>query len=274
MALQVEVREITPQEAAQILEQNTRNRSVRHRKVEMYARDMREHRWRENGESIKFNGDGTLYDGQHRLLACVLANTSFTTLVVRGLRNTAHSTIDVGATRTMGDELRWLGETNPNELAAALRLAWSYDKSDFSNNTPPSRGDLLAFLKKYPDVRSSLRGIKVAKAVGLQRSPFCAALFIMQREHGPERVDEFLASLAGGTGYEEGDPCLALRTYAVNVAGTRKFRPTPIDWLAITLKAMNHWLAGRAVKNLSWRRVGPKKEPFPQIVSKEEVGDF
>jgi len=270
--MKAEIQTITPHEATQMLDANKLNRNVRNTRVETYARDMRAKKWILNGDAIKFNGNGKLLDGQHRLLACVRADVPFQTLVVTGLTDRAHATIDTGMTRTIADELRWRGEKNVNVLGAALNLLWHYDRAE-SGFTVASRNDLLSLLEKEPDIRRSLEAIPVARRVGINGSAMVAAAYIAGREHGQDTVESFLAELDRGTGYEEGDPCLALRNYAVRIATNRLLRLGQYEWLAIVIKAYNFWALGRPVKSLAWKRVGRGKENFPQVVSREMLSE-
>lgn len=270
MSLDISVEEITPQQAAAILEKNVGNRNVRKSRVETYARDMKAHAWRLNGEPLRFNGNGKLIDGQHRLLACVLAQTSFQTVVARGLKEVDHATIDTGLKRTLADELRWMGEKHVGELAAVLSLVWGYDNGATWHHQG-SRNDLLTLLKKQGEIRESLKAIAVGRKTGIRPTAIAAAHYLIAREHDAEAADEFLSSIESGTGYDEGDPCLALRTYAATTASSRMVRPGTIDWFAVCIKAANAWLLGRPVKQLYWRRVGRMKEQFPQIVSRTDV---
>lgn len=96
---------ITPQEAVKMLEKNTRNRAIRKRVVEMYAKQMVNGEWQLNGESIKFATNGELKDGQHRLEACVLAGVPFETYVVYDDDSTI---FDVGVKRSVGDLLKFI----------------------------------------------------------------------------------------------------------------------------------------------------------------------
>ena len=69
---------VTPAMAAEWLKKNTdENRAVRPRVQEKYTAAMRRHQWQEcNGETIKFDRDGTMIDGQHRLRALMEAGQS------------------------------------------------------------------------------------------------------------------------------------------------------------------------------------------------------
>jgi hypothetical protein len=272
--LKSEIRTITPEEALKILERNQNNRRVRQSRVETYARDMKAGRWKVNGVPLVFNSSGKLHDGQHRLLACVQAGKPFTTLVVWGVSDSAHSTIDTGMARTMADELRWQGETSAAELGAVLNLCWQYDTGVIMDPfRTPSRNDLLSYLRRHPNIRKSIDHHRPVRPLAIRGTAFAATHYLIAREHGDETADLFSLSVIEGTNYSEGDPCLMLRKYATTVAAKRTERPNTTEWFAVCIKAANAWLLGRPVHNLRWRRVGPNREKFPSIVTKEEAGD-
>lgn len=62
---------VTPMKAARWLKRNIANRRVSPKVVRNYAGDMSRGEWLLNGEAIKFDRDGNLLDGQHRLGAIV-----------------------------------------------------------------------------------------------------------------------------------------------------------------------------------------------------------
>src|SRR5438128_2685113 len=103
--LTVEVEEITPAQAKQVLaNKNTTNyRPLDERAAKAYSAVMARGEWVLNGEAIKFNGNEDLLDGQTRLRACVIANKPFKTLVIRGLET--DESMDSGRPRTIASVL-------------------------------------------------------------------------------------------------------------------------------------------------------------------------
>ena len=82
------------------LERNVKNRAPRQRAVASYRNDMAAGRWMMAGDPIRFNIDGDLVDGQHRLLALAdLPDVTLPFTVVRGLPREAQSYMDQGIKR-------------------------------------------------------------------------------------------------------------------------------------------------------------------------------
>ena len=80
---------VTPALALEWLEKMGANRSVAQRYVEAFARDMRAGEWTLNGETIKFDVQGRLVDGQHRLWAVVQADVTVEMDVARDVPEAA-----------------------------------------------------------------------------------------------------------------------------------------------------------------------------------------
>lgn len=99
--MEVAILNITPEMAKRWLEKNPYNRNISRRTVETYAEAMRRNEWHSNGESICFDEDGNLINGQHRLAACVLANAPFCSTVVTGVLKQDSYIYDKGRNRTI-----------------------------------------------------------------------------------------------------------------------------------------------------------------------------
>ena len=115
---------ITPEMAETWLSKNPSNRTISKAWVDALARDMEAGEWDLNGESIKFNGDEALTDGQHRLAACVQSGVAFRSVVITGVGNKRN--IDNVRKRTFTDKLRIAGVKHYTSMSSALRTVGSY----------------------------------------------------------------------------------------------------------------------------------------------------
>ena len=144
--LKAQVYMITPTHAERLLASNDSNRAISQRTVNGYAAIMRAGQWALNGESIIVNGDGTLLDGQHRLLACVQAGRAFPSLIVEGVGKETFVTVDSGKTRSLADAMCIEGIPNYTAAAATARciVAWK------ERGTPDTRNlTNLGFPKQH-----------------------------------------------------------------------------------------------------------------------------
>ena len=94
---------ITPEVARSYLEHNRRNRKVKPRQVESLSRDIKRGNFYLTHQGIAFDESGTLVDGQHRLLASLMANLPITVMVSRNVPVECVNAIDRGETRSVCD---------------------------------------------------------------------------------------------------------------------------------------------------------------------------
>jgi hypothetical protein len=112
---------ITPEMAMALLEKNTKNRNPSKRQIAFLTNEIKEGRFVFNGESIIIAEDGTLLDGQHRLMAVVEANMPIKSVLIRDVPKEAQKTIDVGTCRSASDVMAMDGIKYSTAIAAGIR---------------------------------------------------------------------------------------------------------------------------------------------------------
>lgn len=95
---------VTPELASKWLEKNIDNRNLRKNTINQYVNDMKNGKWSLVGDSITFDKDGILTNGQHRLYAIVQSNTSQYFNVMRGISHNMN--MDRPAMRSVADNIR------------------------------------------------------------------------------------------------------------------------------------------------------------------------
>ena len=101
--MRIVVQDITPKKARELLAFNDNNRTLRTKRVKVYASDMIAGNWKNNGVPIIVGDDGQLRDGQHRLKACVQSNKTLKNTIIVYLPNNQANCYDIGAARTVAD---------------------------------------------------------------------------------------------------------------------------------------------------------------------------
>ena len=142
-----EVREITPQEASEILAtKNTKNRRANKNHVNALALNMTNGTWRYNADPIRFDANDTLIDGQHRLMATEKAQKNILFKIVRGLDPECVKAIDIEMkARNLTDLLFMDNVTDANNAAAlvnryfALSNGYTAITSNRSMGSPASQ---------------------------------------------------------------------------------------------------------------------------------------
>lgn len=118
--------DITPATALVFLENNTRNRKITRSRVALYAKDMEQGKWQNNGDAIRFSEAGDLIDGQHRLHAVIKSGLTFQdAIVIRGIADGAMKTIDSGFSRT-NSAVMSMEFGIPSRLSLLISSAISY----------------------------------------------------------------------------------------------------------------------------------------------------
>lgn len=261
----VTIETVTPDIAAEWLVGNTHNRSMKDRAVHKYAADMVAGEWDLNGESIKFNGDGRLLDGQNRLLAVVEAGVAIRTVVVRGIAAQSQETVDVGVPRGLADVLKLRGETSTTELGAAISAYWRFrrDPTGMATTDYPSIHVALALLEENPGLRESVRAADVIRrAIGF-RSGIAAPLHYITNSIDSEDAEAFWQRLTVGADLETNDPIFVLRGVILADRPMHGQKMTKVRLWALSVKAWNAYREGRRVSLLVWRPGGARPESFP-----------
>ena len=125
---------VTPLLAKQWMEKDFQgNRKPNKDVVGYYADAMRRGQWQLNGDTIKFDTEGFLLDGQHRLLACIAANTPFDTFVTYGIDRSTYPTQNSCYKAKTADRLRYNMIKNPNAATAILSSYIKMKKGYFSS---------------------------------------------------------------------------------------------------------------------------------------------
>jgi hypothetical protein len=174
---------VGPEEASSYLEASAPNRSIRPQAVRNMTLAMVAGNFQDRGDPIRFDKNGFLVDGQHRLMAIVESGIPQRLLVIRGLDPEMIQFIDQDrSARTPADSLRLLGAPNVNALAGALTLTLKKERG--IKLTQSFKAALLDLLDLYASNRevwdaAASRGQALSKLVkGL--GPTVAAFLFYQ----------------------------------------------------------------------------------------------
>lgn len=211
----IQRRTITPEEAQIILDKcNQRNRHMSHYHVEFLASEMKNGRFRDNGDAIRFDFNGNLIDGQHRLAAIVKSGVPLVdAIIILGLEPDAIDTIDSGKKRSASDKVHLRGYTRATNLAAAARMRLAYFNGDICAAHKYSDIEILQLIDDKHDVLTEA----VHMAEKVYKSPLkvipsvLAAVISMALEHSREKTVEIVDKVISGEDLAAGDPCLAFR---------------------------------------------------------------
>lgn len=265
-----ELRTITPDDAAKLLERNTHNRNLRTNRAEQYASDMRAGRWVLTPNTIDLAADGTLLNGQHRLWAVVLSGKTQDFYFATDLDPAVQSVTDIGVGRTASDMLSLsAGAKNSAHCASAASVVLRYEETPnlvWSTAIVPSKTRILEWVLDNPSIHDATAdGARVTKRnVNINRSAWCALAFLVRRDSSsPEMWGDFTEGVCSGANLAEGDGRLALRNWMSGGRATSLSGPWAQQHrLAIYIKAWNAFAKDAPVKILRFRR---EELPMPKV---------
>ncbi len=234
--------EITPELAESWLKKNPRvQRNMSQAEVDMLVRGIATGEWLFNGATIVFGSDGRLYDGQHRLAACVKSGKSITSLVVYGVDKAAFASMDVGRARRPADALRTEGFAYVNQINAACQTLYRYEhnlplRSQGRRSIRLSPAEILLIVKAHKGLEDCGRRANPLGKVVHNTGVTTAAMWLFERK-SKEASAEFFAKLASGENLEKGSPILMLRN---------KIMPERLDYATLAHMMFQAWNTFRA----------------------------
>lgn len=239
---------ITPQMASDWLEKhaNEKNRTLRQRKVNTYAGDMKSRKWDLNGETIIIGSDETILDGHHRLWACVMADVPFTTAIVRGVDPEKFKSIDTGGHRTGADVIHIAGTHKyQRQIATACSLIMRYNSGKVIHNMAMLPREISDYFDGHPDVQTWIE----ASCRGDMKqftAPISAVAYLAAGKYR-SRCVEFVDGLVTGADLKKGSPVLALRN---RLMLNGKERLNSIERFALVIQGWNAFVEGRPLMRM------------------------
>ena len=257
---------VTPNMATEWLEQNKRNRHIRQSHVDDLAQQIKNGLWKFDGATIRFDTDGNILDGQHRLWAVIESGLSIDTFVVHGLDSDAFAVIDTGIIRTKADVLSRLNLTPEERRTAASAVTWimKYRAKKCHTFMKVSNQAVFDFVSIAPKLLNSIRFVHqfTYQERLLPKGMTCFLHFLMAKKD-ERQANDFFTGVFYGNDLKAESPNFFLRN-ALLVDRFAKRKPRPYAQVGMIIKAWNHTRNGTTVKRQrSIRWYGTEK--FPEI---------
>lgn len=260
--------EFSPQRAAEALMTSVGNRGVRGSHVLRLAEDMKAGEWIGYGsDAIKFNANGQLVDGHHRLSAVVKAGVTVMMTVVRNLSHDPQRGGLKVAPWNAGDMLFRDGFKNSRDGAAAgslvIRLRSIWDGTQLTLASSAAQ-QLIAdqfghdkFLELCCTASLKLKKTRLAATA----SEVAALMYCAHADTGvaSEAMYKFIESLAYGENISRGDTIYTLRTRLAD--RSLRLQPLQTAKIAMVIKAWNAFVDGKNIGVLKFSSA----EQFPAI---------
>jgi len=168
--------EVTPALATQWLENNiTNNRKIMPNLVKKYTLAMRSDEWKPS-DPLKFDKEGNLLDGQHRLEAVKLANKPVKFVVLWGYDPVAAQYVDQGKSRNTEHVAQLMGKAYTSQHSSLVRAMLMENSSFCTFRHNLSHHFLISLIDQYmPNIQYAKQVVNV-KGSPLNKAAFLSVL--------------------------------------------------------------------------------------------------
>jgi hypothetical protein len=268
--VRISIEYVAPWTATKWLEEyNRRNRRIRSNHLRKLRDAMVENRWLFAGDPIRFDAEGDLLDGQHRLQGVVDSGKGQWFLIIRELDPLIFPLIDTEfAPRTMRDVLDIDGRyelTASGPLAQMAPWLWRWLNNKMDTTLRPEKAQMREALNSCEGVEDSLEAGRLC----YKFSPpgMMGALHYIFSTVDPAAATEFVEQLAQAEPDKAAGTLLGELRYRLDKAKEAKsktYKAPPRVQAAWVIKAFNAYRAGNLVDHasLAWAAV---KEPYPVV---------
>lgn len=261
LGVTVSIVHVTPELAKHMLTFNKKNRNLDKRNVAHICDAIVQGDWYLNGETIIFAEDGSLLNGQHRLVAIIASGVGVDVMVVRGINPAAFRTMDGGRVRRAGEVLTMDGEKNGNKVAAAVQALLAFVDAggrfyggSCAHGRKATPSACHRILTRHPGLRESVREVN---RNSLYHSQHAAVLHYLFSKVSEAVAAAFADVLSAGDA-DLGRPFVIFRESLVKVPVCSENR---LSIAAKAIKAFNAELLGDRPKMFKFLA----SEDFPTI---------
>lgn len=274
------IESIGPIQASKYLKNVGKQRKIKDNHIRQLSDIMRNGHWDDlNGDTIVFDKEGRVMNGQHRLRSIIESGYTMTVFCIKGVASDVYFSVDQGLSpRRLRDLLGILNEQYTTELAGAINYLHKYridmlGSTSFGTALIDNR-EAYQLLKRNATLRDSVRwAVTVSNATPFMHLGKSALAFLnyVLTKIDNEKAITFLDVLTYSSEAPENDcPTYHLRQRFKKAEDTtrRRDKMRSVEKLAWTIKAWNYFVQDRRTatsKIIVWR-LG---EPFPRIKDAE-----
>ena len=267
----VEVVQMTPEWATDLLRSNTNNRGLSKARAKSFAKQIEKGKWRKTGQGISIATNGRLLDGQTRLNAVVQSGISTTMVVAWNCDEDSFSVFDTGRARSATDVLKIAGcEQHQNIISAGLRLAIPLIEDPEAYFVISQGITNEEILNLWEENREQAEWCaNTASSVHSQFKIFSKSIYFtflyLATNKGWEyhQLTEFSDMFASGADLEGDSPILAYRQYVNNNFLKCNMNQQRLATLASLIRCFNLHVTGASVRKFH----SPKIPTMIQIES-------
>jgi len=252
--LTVEMVYVTPEVAKNLLRYNTKNRNTAENNKKFLTKEMKNGRFIENGESIVFDKNGVLLDGQHRLLSIITSGNSYFIPIVRGVEPNAMATFDTGKNRTAADILTLNGFKQGVNLSTLIILIDTYGTKKLkkgsithSRRVKLTNQQILEYCQDnyhwlIEIIHKNKLNYSKSKLKVLSLSQINIISYLLGGENPSSKVYDFIGHLTGNSIIRD-----SAASYLYSKLYDSKINKEPLNFywiLGMSIKAYNYFIDG------------------------------
>jgi len=246
---------ITPEIAQHYLSFNTQNRKESGSSINFLTQQMNKGLFIENGESIVFDKNMKLTDGQHRLMAIIKSGKSYHIPVVKGVNVKSMATYDTGKNRSASDVLSINGFKNASLLSSFIKLIYKYKNKGsksavalgYKRDEQLNNQQILNYCKDNYDwlykIILEVTNIYVKSEIKVvSKSNLCYIVYLIGGKNPDQSVYEFIKNIYGLNRTQE-----TATSYLYGKLYKAKINKEPLGFywlLGMTIKAWNYYIDG------------------------------
>lgn len=250
------------------------NRTISKKTVARYANLMAYGRWLLTHQGLAFREDGSLEDGQHRLLAVIEADKMKPGIVIpfRVTTNVPTGTfkvLDSNLRRSPGNILSSaVGAGNSFQVAATAKKFYCYMNIPFEFATswasPPQWDSSMLpdVVEQYPCIQEAVSRVRSKQFTGNLTAISTGMALAMELRPDTD-VEKFIWRLETGLDPSPGEPAYMLREKLAVMSRMGQTAKAD-EQLAYFIKAYNKYILGESILAF---RFAPVKEGFPRLIA-------
>ena len=228
---------VTPDLASMLVTYfNDVNRPVSDTNVLNLSKEMLNGKWAVNGETITFNENGDISNGQHRFFALIKADVTLPLFIATGFKEDSFATIDNGKKRAVSDILACAGVLSSKNTASLCKFIFGFKEGRYGAHRNASTRTLgnTAILNYYEalnnaEVHNSVNFGQMysKKANGILTPTVLGGMHYIFNEVDKDKSYEFLSKLSTGESLMDKSPILALRNKLIKAKTDKTYHLTP-----------------------------------------------
>lgn len=260
---------VTPIMATGFKKHNNRNRPYKHSAITKYTKDMREGNFIHIGDTIRFDQNGSIIDGQNRIESILNSGVTVEQNIETGLPVLAFEKIDQGIKRSFGDMIFGMGIRYHQTVASGIVLYHGLlDITSKEKKKSIPNAKLVEYVKNnvkmvplMEDCAALAKKYKKALEGSVSEYMYMAILYMARKKYGDKAI-EFFDKLSQGnfvqTSQTDIFALLWNKVYKSSPGATKMDRHFRVAYI---VKAFNIWMAKKRVSRLTWS----SDEDFPII---------